>query len=94
MNPTTPSAVRELDYRNNDHVEVRVLWNSLTDSLAIRVHEAAYGESFEFDVAPAHALEAFRHPFAYGGSGHDPRSRPPEHVPASRPQERSDDDQR
>jgi hypothetical protein len=85
MNPTTLNrTVRELDCRTNDHIEVRLLWNSLTDSVSVSVHDTRYGESFQFDVAPAHALEAFRHPFAYAGN-HDPRSRRPEHLPAGRP---------
>jgi hypothetical protein len=86
MNPATlNSPVRELDCRTNDHIEVRLLWNSLTDSVSVSVHDTRYGESFQFDVAPAHALEAFRHPFAYAGNDHDPRSRRPEHLPAGRP---------
>ena len=85
MSPTTLNrTVRELDCRTNDHTEVRLLWNSLTDSVSVSVHDTRYGESFQFDVAPAHALEAFRHPFAYAGNDHDPRSRRPEHLPAGR----------
>jgi hypothetical protein len=85
MSPATlNSTVRELDCRTNDHIEVRLLWNPLTDSVSVSVLDTHYGESFQFDVAPAHALEAFRHPFAYAGNDHDPRSGP-EHRPAGRP---------
>ena len=60
MNPTTPnSTVREMDWRTNDHIEVRLLCNSLTDSVSVSLHDARSGESFRFDAAPAHALEAF-----------------------------------
>jgi hypothetical protein len=75
MNGITPkSAVRELDYRTNDRIEVRLLWSSSNDSVSVSVDDTRYGESFQFEVAPAHALEAFRHPFAYAGNDHDPRS--------------------
>jgi hypothetical protein len=90
MNPNTlNSTVRELDRRTNDHIDVRLLWNSLTDSLSVSVHDTRYGESFQLDVAPAHALEAFRHPFAYPGNDHDPRSHRPEHLPAGRPRRKN-----
>jgi len=86
MNPATiNSTVRELDCRTNDHIEVRLLWNSLTDSVSVSVHDTRYGESFQFDVAPAHALEAFRHPFAHAVNDRDPRSRRAGHLPAGRP---------
>ncbi len=82
MNGTTPkSAVRELDYRTNDRIEVRLLWNSLNDSVSVSVDDRRYGESFEFGVAPAYALDAFRHPFAYAGNDYDPRSYRLEHLP-------------
>jgi len=42
MNPATiNSTVRELDCRTNDHIEVRLLWNSLTDSVSVSVHDTA-----------------------------------------------------
>jgi hypothetical protein len=86
MNPTElSSTVRELDCRANDYIEVRLLWNSLTDSVSVSVHDTSYGESFEFDVAPAHALEAFHHPFAYASNDQHPLSTRPEHLPAGRP---------
>jgi hypothetical protein len=94
MNGTTPKrAVRELDSRTNDRIEVRLLWNSLNDSVSVSVDDTRYGESFQFDVAPAHALDAFRHPFAYAGTDSDPRSTRPAHLPAGRPQGRTNDDQ-
>jgi hypothetical protein len=84
MNGTAPkSTVRELDYRTNDRIEVRLLWNSMNDSVSVSVDDTRHGDSFEFDVAPAHALEAFRHPFAYAGTDYDPKSRR-EHLPAGR----------
>jgi hypothetical protein len=58
MAGTTPkSAVPELNYRSNDRIEVRHLWNSSNDSVTVSVDHTRYGESFESDVAPARALE-------------------------------------
>jgi hypothetical protein len=86
MNGTRPKrTVRELDRRTNDGIEVRLMWNSLTDSVSVSVDDTRYGEWFEFDVAPAQALEAFHHPFAYTGNDHDPQSRALEHLPARWP---------
>jgi hypothetical protein len=83
MTDTTPNrTVRELDCRMNDGFEVRLLWNSLTDSVSVSVDDTRYGESFEFEVAPADALDAFRHPFAYTRNNHGPQSQPAAHVPA------------
>jgi hypothetical protein len=85
MNGITPdSTVRELDCRTSDGIGVRLLWNPLTDSVSVSVDDSRGGESFQFDVARAHALEAFRHPFAYVGANYDPRAEPLEHIPASR----------
>ena len=70
MNSTTLSTVRELDRRTNDSIEVRLLWNSVTDSVSVSVRDTRHSESFQFDVGPAHALEAFHHPFAYVGDDH------------------------
>ena len=75
------STVRELDCRTSDHIEVRLLWNPLNDSVSVSVHDTSYGESFQFDVAPAHALEAFHHPFAYVGNERNPRSHGPSIYP-------------
>ncbi len=94
MSPTTLNrTVRELDCRTNDHTEVRLLWNSLTDSVSVSVHDTRYGESFQFDVAPAHALEAFRHPFAYAGNTTTPGHDGPSIYPPAASDERTTDDQ-
>ena len=69
MNGTIPnSTVRGLDCRTNDEIAVWLLWNPPTDFVSVRVDDSRYGESSEFDLAPAHALEGFRHPFAYAGA--------------------------
>ena len=65
------SVVRELDHRGANGIEVSLLWDPLTSNVLVAVVEDATGVQFEFDVDPADALDAFRHPYAYvrmGGS--------------------------
>ena len=62
---THDSTARELDYRINDGIEVRLLWNPVTSRVSINVDDTRLGDSFEFQVAAADALVAFRHPFGY-----------------------------
>jgi len=66
---TTPQpAIRELDHRTNDDIEVRLLWNSWTNEVFVAVADLRSGELFEVTVRGADALDAFRHPYAYGAS--------------------------
>jgi hypothetical protein len=63
-----PSAIRELDHRTSDDIEVRLLWNSRTNQVFVAVEDLRSGELFEVTVRGADALDAFRHPYAYGAS--------------------------
>jgi hypothetical protein len=64
MNPT----IAELDQRESNGITVSLLWNPLTDALAVRVFDATNGQEFEVACAAHEALDAFHHPFAYAGS--------------------------
>jgi hypothetical protein len=64
-NKTSEKAIRELHRRTGDGIDVRLLWNSVTDEVVVAVHDARTVESFEFQVAAGDALFAFRHPYAY-----------------------------
>lgn len=62
--------IHELDQRITDGVDVRLLWNSLTDRVSVTVEDQQTGEFFEVPVVdPADALIAFRHPYAYASPG-------------------------
>jgi hypothetical protein len=75
MNTTTiKTVVRELDYRANDGIEVRLLWNAHTDAVTVRVDDSRHGGSFEFQVAAADAHAAFHHPYVYGNPGDGARA--------------------
>jgi hypothetical protein len=69
-NATAQRTVRELDRRTNDGIEVRLLWNSLTNQVSIAVADVRNRESFELRVAGADALGAFHHPYAYATHSH------------------------
>jgi hypothetical protein len=64
-NITSDIGIRELNRRSSDGIDVRLLWNSFSDEVIVAVHDERTFESFELQVAPADALLAFRHPYAY-----------------------------
>jgi hypothetical protein len=64
---TSEKAIRELDRRTSDGIDVRLLWNPRTDQVVLAVHDARTVESFELQVPAADALFAFHHPYAYAG---------------------------
>jgi hypothetical protein len=55
----------ELAYRRGAGIEVTLLWHRTNGELTVSVTDAASGASFELPVAPAEALTAFHHPYAY-----------------------------
>lgn len=58
--------LRELDHRRSGSLEIRLLWDARDDSTSIEIRHSALGAApLRFDVPPARALEAFRHPFAH-----------------------------
>jgi hypothetical protein len=57
-------AIRELDRRRADGIEVTLLWNAETNRVFVSVAERE-GNTLEFQVRPAQALDAFHHPYAY-----------------------------
>lgn len=57
--------IRELDRRRNDGIDVRLLWDSRTDTIILAVEDERVGDAFTVTVDSEHALDAFRHPYAY-----------------------------
>ena len=62
---TGDGATRELDHRSNEDAEVTLLWNALTNRVFVSVLERRTEALFQFEVAPADALDAFHHPYPY-----------------------------
>ena len=61
----TISRFEELDYRENDGIEVSLLWSRIDNSLTVRVVDTKTDEKFRLAVRAHEAMEVFRHPFAY-----------------------------
>jgi hypothetical protein len=59
------SSLRELDRRSGDGVDVTLLWSERTGAIFVCVDDNPAGTGFHFAVDGAHALDAFRHPYAY-----------------------------
>lgn len=58
-------SVRQLDRRSGDGIDVTLLWDSRSNEVFLTVVDERLGETLEFGVPPANALDAFRHPYAY-----------------------------
>jgi hypothetical protein len=65
------AVIRELDRRRNDGISVTLLWNADTNRVFVSVVEERAAVSFEFEVAGAHAADAFHHPYAYASHAPD-----------------------
>jgi hypothetical protein len=59
------ATTRELAYRANDGVEVRLHWNPENDRFTVVVEDTKADERFELEARHDNALEVFYHPFAY-----------------------------
>jgi hypothetical protein len=57
---------RELDHRESDGVSVTLLWYEDSNRVTIHVVDSGTGEEFDLEVSGRDALDAFRHPYAYG----------------------------
>jgi hypothetical protein len=55
----------DLASRDNDGLEITLLWNESSGRVKVAVADSRLGDEFELDVARADALGAFYHPFAY-----------------------------
>ncbi len=70
------ATLRELDTRQASGLEVTLFWHSGSDRLTVSVQDASSSDRFELDVEPDHALDAFRHPYAYAAGRRVSRARP------------------
>jgi hypothetical protein len=55
----------ELAYRSTNGIEVSLFWSKPTDRVTIELIDSRIDQRLEFEVAPAKALDAFRHPYVY-----------------------------
>jgi hypothetical protein len=57
--------VKELDARENDGLEVRLLWQRGDNAVVVEVNDTKLDDHFRLTVPGDHALDAFHHPYAY-----------------------------
>jgi hypothetical protein len=67
---------RELAHRVSNGIEVTLFWSKPANRVTVEVSDTRFGESFELEVDPGDALDAFHHPYAYATS-HKARARQP-----------------
>ena len=60
------SDLRELDRREGDGIEVRLLWSEPQNRTFVTVHDRRAGREFTIEVNDnEHPLDVFHHPYAY-----------------------------
>jgi hypothetical protein len=57
---------RELDHRVDGGLSVTLLWYEESNRVTVHVVNTETGEELELEIAGPDALDAFRHPYAYG----------------------------
>ncbi|HEY5660550.1 MAG TPA: hypothetical protein VIR59_07165 [Gaiellaceae bacterium] len=59
---------RELAQRLSGTNEVVLLWHPKDERVELEIRDCETGVGFVVDVAPARAMDAFHHPYAYAAS--------------------------
>src|SRR5438128_490222 len=62
---TVNGSLRELAHRENDGIEVTLLWDERTDRLTVSVLDTRTGEFFELGAPRDEALDVFYHPYSH-----------------------------
>jgi hypothetical protein len=62
------TAFRELAYRNQNGLEVTLLWDSRSNEVSVEVIDQLDDRGFRLPIAGHLALDAFNHPYAYAQS--------------------------
>jgi hypothetical protein len=70
MTATSTTQMRELDHRQSDGIDVRLLWSQGDNKVHVAVSDRKTGESFVVEVREGEsAAQIFQHPFAYADRG-------------------------
>ena len=64
-------AAKELAYRNQNGLEVTLLWDPDSNEVSVEVIDQLDDSGFRFPIAGHLALDAFHHPYAYAKSHDD-----------------------
>jgi len=62
------AAVKELAYRNQNGLEVTLLWDSRSNEVSVKVIDQLDDSGFRLPIPGHLALDAFNHPYAYAQS--------------------------
>ena len=62
------AARRELAYRNQNGLEVTLLWDPRSNEVCVEVIDQLDDSGFRLPIAGHLALDAFNHPYAYAQS--------------------------
>lgn len=65
------AAHRELAYRNQNGLEVTLLWDPRSNEVSVEVVDELDDSGFRIPIAGHLALHAFHHPYAYAPSPDD-----------------------
>ncbi len=76
------AALKELAYRNQNGLEVTLLWDPRSNEVSVEVIDQLDDSSFHLPVASHLALDAFHHPYAYAQSHENHRDRVPQATSA------------
>ena len=76
------AACRELAYRNQNGLEVTLLWDPRSNEVFVVVIDQLDDGGFQLPISGHLALDAFRHPYAYAQSHDDHRDRVPQTISA------------
>ena len=76
------AAHRELAYRNQNGLEVTLLWEPRSNEVSVEVNDQLDDSSFRIPIASHLALDAFHHPYAYAQSPDDHCDRLQQTIPA------------
>ena len=74
----SPVAAKELAHRNQNGLEVTLLWDPPSNQVSVEVIDHLEDSSFHLPIAGHLALDAFHHPYAYVQSHEDHCDRIPQ----------------
>ena len=72
------AAVKELAYRNQNGLEVTLLWDPRSNQVSVEVIDQLEDSGFRLPIDSHLALDAFHHPYAYVQSHENHRDRIPQ----------------
>ena len=76
------AAVKELAHRNQNGLDVTLLWDPRSDEVSVEVVDHLEDSGFRLPIPGHLALDAFHHPYAYAQSHENRCDRLPQTISA------------